>query len=374
MPPSKTQKSSSLHKASRSRTDDISAALINSSFAQDQNSRQKMDSDVSNGYSNHHYHSSERPVADGSRGEIDHPNGVVGQELPVIPTPNMGNSTGLFFETAVQEFSFLRGMSDLDSSLGFMAPDPYFSQDLDFGMWDIDLDGVEQAYENFDSTPSIQNVAHQNSIGTSNKPRDAAKRYAAFEKSPWLWTPTAKDQALNDQHDLNLDEESIPSILSPSSPATSLDDFASCCINSKIRDQMLGLLFSLPKPAKRIPLFPSLSILNNIIQIYFVQESYRIDSLIHPASIVPSRVIPELYIAIVAQGSTLISTPAVWRMGFALQEVVRNTVVELVSRRPRLSWKVHADHLSGSQITVTLAIYSLYRHLSYVLTSDCGVD
>lgn len=216
-----------------------------------------------------------------------------------------------------------------------MAPDPYFSQDLDFGMWDIDLDSVERAYEIIDPVSSIQETPHLGSTNTSHKSRDAAKRYAAFEKSPWLWTPTPKDQAMNDQHDLNLDEESIPSILSPSSPATSLDDFASCCINSKIRDQMLGLLFSLPKPTKRVPSFPSLSILNNIVQIYFVQESYRIDSLIHPASIVPSRVLPELYLAIIAQGSTLISTPAIWRMGLALQEVVRNTVVELVSRGRR---------------------------------------
>jgi hypothetical protein len=309
---------------------------MNSSFTRDQNGNQRMESYSSNGFPTEQYQNLERLVANGSRPEIEQPNGTMDQELPVIPTPNMGNSTGLFFDAPVQGFSFLIGGSDLNNSLGFMAPDPYFSQDLDFGMWDIDLDSVEQAYENIDTTASIQDTRPQVSSRTFNKPSDAAKRYAAFEKSPWLWTPTPKDQGLNDQHDLSLDEESIPSILSPSSPATSLDDFASCCINSKIRDQLLSLLFSLPRPAKRVPSFPSLSILNNIIQIYFVQESYRIDSLIHPASIVPTRVIPELYLAIIAQGSTLISTPAIWRMGLALQEVVRNTVVELVSRGRRI--------------------------------------
>jgi hypothetical protein len=330
MGPSKACKSS--HKASGSLGEDISFSPRDTSVTRGQySSSPRTEPGSLNAFDTQLYQGSEKAVANGLGNEIGQTIGVVRQEPPEIAPMNMGSATGLFFDASAQDFSFLSTDSCLGNGLGFMAPDPYFSQDLDFGMWDIDLDSVELAYENTDHCLASHSTPRQQKNETSNRPRDVAKRYAAFERSPWLWTPTPKDQSLDDQNDLNLDEESIPSILTPSSPVASLDDFASCCINSKIRDQMLGILFCLPRPPKKLLSFPSLSLLNTIIQIYFVQESYRVDSLIHPASVVPSRVIPQLYFAIIAQGSTLISTPSIWKMGLAIQEVARNTVVELVS-------------------------------------------
>lgn len=99
MAPSKAQKSSSLHKVSRSRTEDITSPPINSSLTRDQNGRQRMDSYASNDFSAEQYQGSERPVANGSQSEIERPNEIVGQELPGIQTPNVASSTGLFFLT-----------------------------------------------------------------------------------------------------------------------------------------------------------------------------------------------------------------------------------------------------------------------------------
>ena len=158
--------------------------------------------------------------------------------------------------------------------------------------------------------------------------RNVSRRYAAFERSPWLWTPTQTDQALNDQHHLNLDEDTIPAVLTPESPIVKLDDFASCYINHRQRDQMLALLLTLRKPPKSTPRFPSSNLLNSIIRVYFAQESLRFDSLIHIGTFSPAKVLPQLTLAIIAAGSTLICVPAIWKMGYALQEVVRHSVAD----------------------------------------------
>lgn len=251
------------------------------------------------------------------------------QGLSTLAPPNMGSGAGVLFDGATQDFSYLENPTT-DIGTSFMAPDTYFTQDLDFEMWDIDIDSIELAYEKGRNDPAPQYFPQPHTVEPVHQTKDVARRYAAFQKSPWLWTPTSKDVTLNDHNDLNLDEESIPPVLTPSPPAAGLDEFASCCINSKIRDQMLGVLLSLAKkPPTKVLSFPSLSLLNNLVQIYFVQESYKIDSLIHPASTVPSRTIPQLYLAIVAQGTTLISTPAIWKMGFALHEIVRHAIVDL---------------------------------------------
>ncbi|TVY22579.1 hypothetical protein LHYA1_G008339 [Lachnellula hyalina] len=326
MAPSKAHKSS--HKASGSLGAAISLSSKNTSVNQDEYSNSSTtEPGLLNDFDTRVYQSSEKAVSNGFRDGMDQSIGEVRQPSPATAPMNL--ATGLFFDAAAHDFSFLSGDVGLNNGPGFMVPDPYFSQDLDFSMWDIDLDSVELDYEKMNHSLVSPGTPRPQKSETSNKPRDVAKRYAAFERSPWLWTPTPKDQDLSDQNDLNLDEESIPSILSAPSPDASLDDFASCCINSKIRDQMLGLLFSLPRPPKKVVSFPSLSLLNTIIQIYFLQESYKIDCLIHPASVVPIRTIPQLYFAMIAQGSTLISTPSIWKMGLALQEVARNTVVEL---------------------------------------------
>jgi hypothetical protein len=110
----------------------------------------------------------------------------------------------------------------------------------------------------------------------------------------------AEDRALNDQQDLGLNEENIPSVLTPASPEYSVDEFASFYISDKQRDHMLSLVFTLRKAPTQSPYFPSLSLLNNIIQVYFAQESFSVDQLIHTATFSPSDALPQLLLAIVS--------------------------------------------------------------------------
>jgi hypothetical protein len=234
------------------------------------------------------------------------------------------NATNMFFDNSFHDFTFLPDDSQFGQGVGFMSQDSYYNQDLDFNMWDIDLDSVELAYQSNET--QLEDSNHPLPGTPRNPEKDVSKRYAAFERSTWLWTPTQKDQALNDQENLNLDEENIPSVLTPDSPAAKMDDFISCSIDSRARDKMMGLLFTVRKT--QVPSFPSLDLLNSTIQVYFVQESFRVDHLIHSATFDSKKVLPQLLVAIVSAGSTWISTPAIWKLGLALQEVVRHCVAD----------------------------------------------
>jgi len=145
----------------------------------------------------------------------------------------------------------------------------------------------------------------------------------------------SNDQGAIDQQDLNFDEDNIPAVLTPASPAATMDEFASCRIHHKERDKMLSLLFAIPTaPSSKAPYLPSLNLLNSIIQVYFVQESFKVDQLIHIGTFDPSKSLPHLITALVASGSSLISTPAIFKMGLALHEVIRHSVANYVSVFP----------------------------------------
>jgi Fungal Zn(2)-Cys(6) binuclear cluster domain/Zinc finger, C2H2 type len=233
--------------------------------------------------------------------------------------------------SAYEDITSLHTDGQYGQDFGLIPRSSYFSQDLDFGMWDFDLDTIELAGLNDSNTSLSGTDLNQSPKPSSRAPKDASKRYAAFERSPWLWTPTEHDQTMIDQQDLNLDEENIPAVLTPASPAARMDEFASCCIHHKERDKMLSLIFAISAAPTKSPYLPSLTLLNSIVQVYFVQESFKVDQLIHVGTFDPSKALPQLLTAIVASGSSLISTPAIWKMGLALQEVVRHSVANYVS-------------------------------------------
>lgn len=245
--------------------------------------------------------------------------------------PDIQTSSNLNTTFSAYEDITLQADGHFDQEFGLIPRSSYFSQDLDFGMWDFDLDTIELAGTNDSNTSLSGTDLNQSPKPASRAPKDASRRYAAFERSPWLWTPTKNDQTKIDEQDLNLDEGNIPAVLTPASPTASIDEFTSCLIHHKERDKMLSLLFAIPAAPTKCPYLPSLTLLNSIIQVYFVQESFKVDQLIHVGTFDPSKALPHLLTALVAAGSNLISTPAIWKMGLALQEVVRHSVANYVS-------------------------------------------
>lgn len=274
-------------------------------------------------------------------------------------------STDQYADIDDNGFGFFDQNPHDNQNLEFLPWNSYFSQDIDFGIGDIDIESVELVYDNLHNSQANDEILNQRSTNnTLNTNRGVSKRYAAFERSPWLWNPTKNDQTLNDQEHISLDEDNIPAVFTPASPGSSISDFACCSIDVRMRDKMLSLLLSLPMVDAQKHSFPSLALLNTIIKVYFAQESYQVDQFIHSATFAHPKSLPHLVVAIVSAGSTFISTPAIWKMGLALQEVVRSTVGQFVchlSDREPLQKLCVADSGSGNKTIVTPVIYKRSR-------------
>ncbi len=239
--------------------------------------------------------------------------------------------------TALYGTSGMDGMPfDIMNDMLFLPNVSEFNQDLDFGFWDFSFEGVQLPTTNSSpdmvvtqtSTPYNQNTA-------SKTTRDISRGYAAFKRSPWLWTPAQKDHQLSDSENLALDEVRISSGLTPSSTASLPVDLLTQNphLDAGLRDGMFALVLKMTMnmSAPSVPMFPPLEILNYILHIFFVRQSYQVDHWIHAPTFSAEKSRPHLIMALISAGSTFISVPAVWKMGLALQEVVRLAVAELVS-------------------------------------------
>lgn len=218
--------------------------------------------------------------------------------------------------------------SEFDLDMGFVPRGFYFGQDIDFGLWDIDLSSVDMAHQVTDGI-SISNEERSPRPISASKTKDAAKRHAAFERSPWLWTPTQNDQVFNDHDNIGVDEHNIPAMLVAASPEDNRKEYVPN-MEDKQRDQMVVILCTISKSPSYLPRLPSLTLFNGLMQVYFVQQKMKVDHFIHSATFNPGTTLPQLLLAIISAGSTLIAVPAIWKMGLALQDVVRQSTGQYV--------------------------------------------
>ncbi|KAL3426552.1 C6 transcription factor [Phlyctema vagabunda] len=154
---------------------------------------------------------------------------------------------------------------------------------------------------------------------------DARASYAAFRRSPWLWTPAQQDYVLHDRGNLTLDEDRLMLALTPISSRLTLNgpNGGFSIITPGMRDKMYCLSVNMASCSSYIPSFPSLEVINFAVEAFFVTQKYQADSWIHLPSMSFLDVIPELGLALVVAGSSVISIAAIWKMGLVLQDVLR---------------------------------------------------
>jgi hypothetical protein len=99
---------------------------------------------------------------------------------------------------------------------------------------------------------------------------------------------------------------------------------------------MFSLAVSANRSQNPLPGFPSLDILNHLLQVYFVRESYQVDNWVHAPTFDARGSHAHLLMALASAGSTLICGAVIWKMGLAMQEITRIAIGEYVS----------ANHLS----------------------------
>ncbi|KAF9892295.1 hypothetical protein FE257_002072 [Aspergillus nanangensis] len=169
-------------------------------------------------------------------------------------------------------------------------------------------------------------------------PSPATSRFESFKRSPWLWTPLQFDHAYAGQENLRINEGAVTSLLQTQEHDYPQLRFTPAYVDSGSRDRILFMVHRTSSFTTPLPAFPSESFLDRMVQVYFGWQSVEPTSWIHAASFSATSCSPELLATVIAAGSSSISIPNVYRMGYALQERSRlslSTSIENDNRRVR---------------------------------------
>ncbi|ETS85197.1 hypothetical protein PFICI_03222 [Pestalotiopsis fici W106-1] len=146
--------------------------------------------------------------------------------------------------------------------------------------------------------------------------------YEAFKRSPWLWTPVRHDHAYAEGSQLSVNE--VQMMESPEvNEICGTDDIVPKAMDPATRDEIFSLVLKFSSSEVNIRSFPSFRLLNVLMQAFFVKESASATPWLHVFSFEPDSVKSELIASIVAAGATLFAVPDIWKMGLALQEIVK---------------------------------------------------
>jgi hypothetical protein len=147
----------------------------------------------------------------------------------------------------------------------------------------------------------------------------------ALQNSIWRFVPVLGVGGYSDQTDL-----SVPAQDQIAGTPESLVDVRKRATNEKLdstaRDKILAILFSQVRshilPA--LSAFPSVMLLDKLIQFFLAGPTPLTKTWIHAASFNPKKARPELLLAMAAAGATITPDRSLRKLGFAIQEVVRN--------------------------------------------------
>lgn len=160
---------------------------------------------------------------------------------------------------------------------------------------------------------------------------DARKHMAlgteAFQRSSLSrWQPAEQDHAFADQHNLSICKNDAES------PDTKLKldrRTLSASLDQAARDQILAIVLESCDPAnvsQAVTAFPTVELLDDLMQSFFNLHCSQVDSWIHLASFSPNSQKPELLAAVVATGAVYTGVKALQKLGFAIRESVRLTI------------------------------------------------
>ncbi|OIW30850.1 hypothetical protein CONLIGDRAFT_660800 [Coniochaeta ligniaria NRRL 30616] len=212
----------------------------------------------------------------------------------------------------------LDGISD---DMAYFNPVHTYFQDMDFTSFDLNFDAF--VIPAMDATVLSPQSTSINSSKTSgrNAVRDASRRHAAFRRSPWLWEPESKDYVSREKQGLQLNEESINSAAAFEKLVDTPTRWPK--LSHATRDKLFAMIVSEHKDPSRVPSFPSLELLNYLLQADLAHGDHMCDDFFHAPTFNPEDTLTELLASVIASGATFISVPAIWQFGYAMQEIVR---------------------------------------------------
>lgn len=225
---------------------------------------------------------------------------------------------------------YIRHMPPLESCFSGYAT-PHRNMDFDFN-WGIDLSGLDFGFLDQHTAPEVfpedflstdtQNTEQQSCF---DAPQDEVTiRAEAFKRSVWRYMPPRDtNPGIAEEPNLALpDEEKDGQTQSHMVSRRATKDRLSYVA----RDKLLALVLSTSSPAnaKQISAgFPSLQLLDCLIQIFLTAPSIDAASWLHIPTYSSSVLKPELLANIVAAGASCTSDKSLQKLGFALQEASR---------------------------------------------------
>jgi len=169
--------------------------------------------------------------------------------------------------------------------------------------------------------------------GSTDPCRPAAICTETFRKH-WKFRPSAQDHGSAEEHNLSLPSAGFDHA-SPESRISLGRRVSSPCLSVAARDKILTTVVqscSSENLSRAVASFPSVELLDTLLQYYLTSPLAHADSFLHVATFDPSDKRPEILAAMVACGAVLTSDPALSKLGFAIQESLRIAVPRHVGR------------------------------------------
>jgi hypothetical protein len=257
----------------------------------------------------------------------------------MLPPPPMSNGDMSFYDNALSQF-------DHTPSIDMLLPDyfrnmpPYesyfsgqatprgimdLSFDLDVGLTDLDLGLLDQY--NFQApfaaeTPSTDTHELDDQVP---EPDGVPVRTEAFKQSIWRYLPQRnKDHGAAEQPNLAFSDSEATN--TRRSGMTSRRAIAER-LDRVSRDRLMALVLGTCSPAnvkKIASAFPSIELLDGLIQYFLTSPSIDAQSWFHLPTFSPSKTSPELLACIVSAGAAATPDTPLRKLGFALHEASRN--------------------------------------------------
>ncbi|KAF2111901.1 hypothetical protein BDV96DRAFT_581966 [Lophiotrema nucula] len=175
-----------------------------------------------------------------------------------------------------------------------------------------------------DTAPSTQNCSSANDNATPTSLR------GLLPHTIWRYVPVAGVHAYTEQADLSLPAQD-QIVTSPESFGVSSRRATVERLDAGTRDKLLVILLGQVKrhilPA--LSALPSVKLLDRLIQFFLAGPIPTASSWIHTATFRPKEAKPELLLSMAAAGAVLTPDRSLRKLGFAMQEVVRNHMVDV---------------------------------------------
>ncbi|EGP86300.1 uncharacterized protein MYCGRDRAFT_44386 [Zymoseptoria tritici IPO323] len=263
------------------------------------------------------------------------------ENAPAINNNDFSGDAGIdcmTFESTFPEF-FEQVMIPLESGSSTFdnvvrPPDvSNFTQDFSFNASEFDFSLLEDPAAWTET--QLQHPLNKQTTTSAEVSRSMAEsRSEALKRSPWSWNhwvPPSGVGAFAEHNELNVDED----LFSTSTLANSSDS------------------------RRSMPSFPTLQLLEDLINVCLLEDSHAIDSHIHIPTLDTQNTRTELLLAMVARGAAFISFPPIWKMGMMLQDVVRYAIGEEFEKDNSVTRELQAVQVS--LMWVTTGVWSGFR-------------